>query len=190
MSLFKFASVAVIALTLGACQSLFQPNYRVPLEVTRDTSEQLKPGCTSADCPLVNIDTLRFPGEPALDGIVEKRLLQMTRTSPDAPLPASLSAYREQFLRTGGGVGRHATLRHAAGTAERGARIDRDAPGIGTQHAAVAIPQTDEPGERLVARNALDIRLGRLGWRGRFIDGHADKRKRHADLREQFAAAG
>ena len=100
MSLFKFASVAVIALTLGACQSLFQPNYRVPLEVTRDTSEQLKPGCTSADCPLVNIDTLRFPGEPALDGIVEKRLLQMTRTSPDAPVAPTLAAYRDEFLRT------------------------------------------------------------------------------------------
>lgn len=43
MSLFKIASVAAIALTLGACQSLFQPNYRAPLETTRDASEQLKP---------------------------------------------------------------------------------------------------------------------------------------------------
>jgi hypothetical protein len=42
---FKIASVAAIALTLGACQSLFQPNYRAPLETTRDASEQLKPGC-------------------------------------------------------------------------------------------------------------------------------------------------
>lgn len=85
MSLFKIASVAAIALTLGACQSLFQPNYRAPLETTRDASEQLKPGCKDQDCPLVNIDIVHFPAEPTLDGIIEKRLLQMTRTSPDAP---------------------------------------------------------------------------------------------------------
>ena len=47
----------------------------------------------------MNIDTLQFPAEPQLDGIIEKRLLQLTRTSPDAPVPASLNAYREQFLR-------------------------------------------------------------------------------------------
>ena len=100
MSLFKTFCVAAIALTLGACQSLFQPNYRAPLETTRDASEQLQPGCASADCPLVNIDTLRFPAEPALDGIIEKRLLQMTRTTPDAPVAPTLAAYREQFLRS------------------------------------------------------------------------------------------
>jgi hypothetical protein len=99
MSLFKTLCVATIALTLGACQSLFHPNYRAPLETTRDASEQLQPGCASADCPLVNIDTLRFPAEPALDGIIEKRLLQMTRTTPDAPVAPTLAAYREQFLR-------------------------------------------------------------------------------------------
>ncbi|UWF49876.1 RsiV family protein [Pseudomonas sp. N3-W] len=95
MQLFKIASVTAIALTLGACQSLFQPNYQKPLETTRDASEQLKAGCTTPDCPLVNIDTLRFPAEPALDGIIEKRLLQMT----DAPTAPTLAAYREQFLR-------------------------------------------------------------------------------------------
>ncbi|WP_210642567.1 MULTISPECIES: DUF3298 domain-containing protein [unclassified Pseudomonas] len=100
MSLFKTASVAAIALTLGACQSLFQPNYRAPLETTRDASEQLQPGCASADCPLVNIDTLHFPAEPALDGIIEKRLLELTRTTPDAPVAPTLAAYREQFLRS------------------------------------------------------------------------------------------
>ena len=100
MSLFKIASVAAIALTLGACASLFQPNYRTPLETTRDASEQLKPGCSTPDCPLVNIDTLRFPAEPALDPIIEKRLLQMTRTEPGAPVAPTLAAYREQFLRS------------------------------------------------------------------------------------------
>ncbi|PTT96839.1 DUF3298 domain-containing protein, partial [Pseudomonas sp. HMWF031] len=102
MSLFKIASVAAIALTLGACQSLFQPNYRAPLETTRDASEQLKPGCKDQDCPLVNIDIVHFPTEPALDAIIETRLLQMTRTTPDAPVAPTLAAYREQFLRTAG----------------------------------------------------------------------------------------
>ena len=102
MSLFKIASVAAIALTLGACASLFQPNYRTPLETTRDASEQLKPGCSTPDCPLVNIDTLRFPAEPALDPIIEKRLLQMTRTEPGAPVAPTLAAYREQFLANAG----------------------------------------------------------------------------------------
>jgi hypothetical protein len=100
MSLFKITAAACLALTLGACQSLFQPNLRAPLEATRDSSEQLKPGCTAADCPLVNIDTVHFAAEPQLDALIEKRLLQMTRNSPDAPLPASLNAYREHFLQT------------------------------------------------------------------------------------------
>ena len=99
MSLLKIASVACIALTLGACQSLFEPSYKAPLETLRDTAETVKPGCTGAECPLVNIDTVRFPGEPQLDGIIERRLLQMTRSTADAPLPDSLAAYREQFLR-------------------------------------------------------------------------------------------
>ncbi|RON01100.1 RsiV family protein [Pseudomonas brassicacearum] len=102
MSLLKIASVACIALTLGACQSLFQPSYRAQVTSTRDASEQVKPGCDGPDCPLVNIDTVHFPTDPQLDRIVEQRLLQMTRTSPGAALPASLNAYREQFLRESG----------------------------------------------------------------------------------------
>ena len=39
MSLLKIASVACIALTLGACQSLFEPSYKAPLETLRDTAE-------------------------------------------------------------------------------------------------------------------------------------------------------
>lgn len=66
MSLVKIASVACIALTLGACQSLFQPSYNTPLETKREKSEQLKPGCSGAECPLVNLDTVHFPAEPQL----------------------------------------------------------------------------------------------------------------------------
>ncbi|WP_339532250.1 RsiV family protein [Pseudomonas mucidolens] len=102
MSLLKIASVACIALTLGACQSLFQPSYRAPLDVTRDASEQTQAGCATADCPLVNIDTVHFAQEPKLDALIEQRLLEMTRTTPGAPLPATLNAYREKFLRESG----------------------------------------------------------------------------------------
>ena len=102
MSLFKIASVAAIALTLGACANLFQPNYRTPLETTRDASETLKPGCSNPDCPLVNIDTVHFAAEPALDGIIEKRLLQMTRTEQNTAVAPTLAAYRDQFLRNAG----------------------------------------------------------------------------------------
>lgn len=100
MSLLKIASVACIALTLGACQSLFQPNYSTPLEATRDASEQSKPDCANADCPLVNIDTVHFAKEPKLDALIEQRLLEMTRTRSSDPLPSSLATYREQFLST------------------------------------------------------------------------------------------
>lgn len=94
MSLLKIIAVAGIALSLGACQSLFQSSYRTPLEVKAETWEQIKPGCNNPDCPLVNLDTVHFPAEPQLDAIVEKRLLNMANTS--AP---TLAAYRDQFLR-------------------------------------------------------------------------------------------
>lgn len=97
MSLLKIASVTCIALTLGACQSLFQPSWRTPLEATRDTTEQTRPGCASADCALVNIDTVHFAKEPKLDALIEQRLLEMTGANP---LPTSLETYREQFLKT------------------------------------------------------------------------------------------
>ena len=100
MSLLKIASVACIALTLGACQSLFQPAYLKPLDVTTDKSEQIKPGCDSPACPLVNIDTVHPQGDPKLDALIESRLLKMTVFSPEDKLAPSLNAYREQFLRT------------------------------------------------------------------------------------------
>jgi len=98
-SLFKFSVAACLALTLGACSNLLAPNYRAPLEVKRDAWEHTKPGCSTSDCPLVNIDMLHFAAEPQLDALIEKRLLQMTLNSPEATMPASLKAYEEQFLR-------------------------------------------------------------------------------------------
>lgn len=100
MSLLKFASMTCIALTLGACQSVFQPAVQKPLAFANDASEQVKSGCTGQDCPLVNIDTLHFPDAPKLDAMIENRLLRMTVNSPDDKLAPSLNAYREHFLRT------------------------------------------------------------------------------------------
>lgn len=100
MSLLKIASVACIALALGACQSL--SGAKAPLPTTADASEQTQSGCNNPDCPLINIDTVHFPSDPVLDRLVEQRLLQMTRTTPGTPLPASLKAFREQFLNTPG----------------------------------------------------------------------------------------
>ncbi len=98
MSLLRITSLACLALLLGACQSLFTPNMRTPLQVQRDASELIKPGCTTADCPLVNIDTVHFPDEPRLDAIVQKTLLQLTVADSSASPPASIKAYQEQFL--------------------------------------------------------------------------------------------
>lgn len=97
MSLLKIASLTCIALTLGACQSVFQPK---PLAFTPDASEQVKAGCNGDECPLVNIETVHFADAPKLDALIEKRLLKMTVNSPDDKLAPSLTAYREQFLRT------------------------------------------------------------------------------------------
>ena len=97
MSLLKFASMTCIALTLGACQSVFQPAVQKPLAFANDASEQVKSGCTGQDCPLVNIDTVHFAKEPKLDALTEQRLLEMTGANP---LPTSLETYREQFLKT------------------------------------------------------------------------------------------
>ena len=43
MTLVKLTSVAVLALALGACQSLFTPNYRAPLEVKREPGSMSNP---------------------------------------------------------------------------------------------------------------------------------------------------
>ncbi|MFJ5190390.1 RsiV family protein [Pseudomonas fulva] len=98
MTLVKLTSIAVLALALGACQSLFAPNYRAPLEVKREAWEHVKPGCSERDCPLVNIDTVHFPALPKLDGIVEKGLLQLTEDNQHGAAPTTLQAYEQHYL--------------------------------------------------------------------------------------------
>jgi hypothetical protein len=98
MTLVKLTSVAVLALALGACQSLFAPNYRTPLEVKRDAWEHVKPGRSASDGPLANSDTVHFPAQPKLDAIVEKRLLQLTEDNQHGTAPSTLQAYEQQYL--------------------------------------------------------------------------------------------
>ena len=100
MSFLRITTLACLALALGACQSLFQPNLQKPLEVQRDATEQVKPGCAEKDCPLVNVDIAHFPDEQNLDTLVEKTLLQMTPNSTSGSVPVSLKAYEDVFLRT------------------------------------------------------------------------------------------
>ncbi|WP_296266088.1 RsiV family protein [Pseudomonas sp. MLB6B] len=100
MTLAKLTAVAALALALGACQSVFAPNYRAPLEVKREAWEHVKPGCSERDCPLVNIDTVSFPALPKLDGIVESRLLQLTEDNERSTAAPSLKAYEQQYLAT------------------------------------------------------------------------------------------
>ncbi len=64
----------------------------------RVVTEQRPEGCSGENCPLVNIDTLRFPDEPALERLIDARLRAMTQTAPDDRLPASLEAYQRDFL--------------------------------------------------------------------------------------------
>lgn len=98
MRLLKFAALGSLVVLLSACQSFFKPGLDDPLPTERLASEHLKPGCQGEQCPLVNIDTLKFPDEPQLDPIVERALLEMTRENNETPLPASLAAYERQFL--------------------------------------------------------------------------------------------
>ncbi|TWI54220.1 hypothetical protein IQ22_02083 [Pseudomonas duriflava] len=97
MRLHKLFIVTAVAFLLSACQSLFGPNFSKPLEAEHIKWEHRPAGCTSSDCPFVNIDTLRFNDE-RLNAAIVRALLEKTRTEPDAPLPASLEAYEHYFL--------------------------------------------------------------------------------------------
>lgn len=108
MSLSKLTALAVLAMSLGACQSLFQPSYDKPLPAQRDAWEHLQPGCQSPDCPLVNIDVVRFPDEPALDAAIQQRVLKLTGVQPT---PANLQVFEQQFLANA--APRHATYLQA-----------------------------------------------------------------------------
>jgi hypothetical protein len=86
-----------LAVLLGACTNR-APEAPSEARYQRDAWEHLKPGCQGEDCPLVNIDTLRFADEPQLNRLIEQSLLDMTREDAGATPPASLQAYEQEFL--------------------------------------------------------------------------------------------
>ncbi|MBB2495328.1 RsiV family protein [Aquipseudomonas ullengensis] len=98
MRLYKLVCLATLALTISACQSLFKPAEQQPLTASRQAWEHRQPGCSGSDCPLVNIDLQRLDGLPALNALVEQRLLGLTRELPGDPTPSSLQRYEDDFL--------------------------------------------------------------------------------------------
>jgi hypothetical protein len=94
MPTLKLAAIAALLFALGGCQNM--PS--LPLSAQRIVTEHTPNGCQGEQCPLVNIDTLNFADQPTLNALIERRLLEMTRHSPDEPLAPSLQAYELNFL--------------------------------------------------------------------------------------------
>lgn len=92
----KLLISASLGLLLSACQSLAPSDE--PARYERHAWEHTPAGCHGEECPLVNIDTLHFPAEPALDRLIERRLLELAADGPGAPLPASLASHERDFL--------------------------------------------------------------------------------------------
>ncbi|TLX55249.1 DUF3298 domain-containing protein [Stutzerimonas nosocomialis] len=87
-----------LVLLLGACQSQAPDTRQPQVQVRQVLSEQRPQGCTADNCPLVNVDTLQFADEPALNQLIDARLRAMTRSRPDDQIPPTLDAYRQRFL--------------------------------------------------------------------------------------------
>jgi len=92
----KSLALAALALLLGACQSLSPSNP--PAVYKRTAWEHLQAGCQGRECPLVNIDTVHFADEPALNRLIDQGLLELTREAEGMPLPASLESHERDFL--------------------------------------------------------------------------------------------
>lgn len=100
MRLPKIAAAGGLCLVLGGCQSLFGPGMNDPLEPRRDAWEHLQPGCQGEQCPLVNIDTLSFADEPALNTAIDAHLRDLARNGPNASPPPALDSYEKNFINT------------------------------------------------------------------------------------------
>ncbi|MCQ4346293.1 RsiV family protein [Pseudomonas stutzeri] len=96
MPIYRLFALACLPL-LGACQLL--GGHAAPTQPQRIAWEQRAEDCRKQRCSLVNVDTLRFADQPALDRLIEQALLAMTREETDAPLPASLRAHGDELLR-------------------------------------------------------------------------------------------
>jgi hypothetical protein len=100
MRLCQLICIALLPLTLGACQSLFKAGGQEPLPSTQQRWEHRAPGCAGSDCPLVNIDLRLLDDLPELNALIERELLGLTIELPGDPLPASLASYERDFLAT------------------------------------------------------------------------------------------
>lgn len=96
----KIAALGALCLLLGACQSFFKPGLGEPLDATHVKFEHLQAGCQGEQCPLFNLDTLKFDDEAPLNEAIEAQLLDLARSAPDEPRPASLESYEKTFLAT------------------------------------------------------------------------------------------
>ncbi|TBU92183.1 RsiV family protein [Stutzerimonas kirkiae] len=96
MSPLRTLSCSLVLLSLLAgCQSLGGPSSPAAEHIAWERTPQ---GCSGQDCPLVNVDTLAFADQPALNQLIDLRLRQMTVFTPDDQVPASLADYRDDFL--------------------------------------------------------------------------------------------
>lgn len=87
-----------LACLLAACQRP-GPADRPPVAFERLISETRAQGCEGDRCPLVNIDTLHFPGEPELEALITQRL-RVLASHGSRDIPPSLESHRQQFLAT------------------------------------------------------------------------------------------
>lgn len=91
-----FALVLLPALLAG-CQHF---GREPPLHMERSLLETRPDGCVDGarECPLVNIDSLSFADEPQLNRLIDERLRRLALVTPGNPPPATLDAYRDEFL--------------------------------------------------------------------------------------------
>lgn len=100
MRLLKLICLAALPLTLGACQGLFKPEGSQSMASTHQRWEHRAPGCTGADCALVNIDLQLPKDDPLLAARIEHDLLELTRELPGDPVAKSLQIHERDFLAT------------------------------------------------------------------------------------------
>jgi len=61
-----------------------------------------KPGC-KGQCPTLEVDSVRFPGDEKLSALVDHALVALTGLDPDQPRPyATVSEYEQYFWQTAG----------------------------------------------------------------------------------------
>lgn len=95
--LFFCLSLSLLGLLLSGCQtSRITP--RAGKDYQHIAWEHRQPGCQGEQCPLVNIDTLRFLQEPELNQAIAQQLLQLAGRA-EGNIQASLPDYESHFLR-------------------------------------------------------------------------------------------